>query len=299
MMRREPMSTYYITTPIYYVNAEPHLGHAYTTVVADVATRHARQRGEDAFFLTGTDEHGAKVAQAAAAAGIEPKAWADPIAERFRELARRLDADYGFFIRTTDPEHEAFVQRFVDDPARARAPLRGLVLRLLLHRLRAVLPRGGAGRREALPAARHGAGVDRGEEPLLPPLGVPAAAARPLRRAPRLRAAARPHERDARLRRVGSRGSLDHAPGRDLGRSRALGHVAVDLRLGRRAAQLRVRADLRAAGRGSDRRALAAALAGARQGHPPLPRDHLARAPAGGRLRAAAPAVHPRLPART
>jgi methionyl-tRNA synthetase len=108
------MSSFYITTPIYYVNAEPHLGHAYTTVVADVATRHARQCGDDAFFLTGTDEHGAKVAQAAAAAGMEPKAYADPIAERFRELARRLDADYGFFIRTTDPEHEAFVQQFVE-----------------------------------------------------------------------------------------------------------------------------------------------------------------------------------------
>jgi methionyl-tRNA synthetase len=108
------MSSYYITTPIYYVNAEPHLGHAYTTVVADVASRHARQRGDDAFFLTGTDEHGAKVAQAAAAAGMDPKSWADPIADRFRELAQRLDADYGFFIRTTDPEHEAFVQRFVE-----------------------------------------------------------------------------------------------------------------------------------------------------------------------------------------
>src|SRR5450432_3789688 len=87
------MGSFYITTPIYYVNADPHLGHAYTTVAADVATRHARQRGEDAFFLTGTDEHGAKVAQAAEAAG--------------------LDAHYDFFIRTTDPEHEAFVQRFV------------------------------------------------------------------------------------------------------------------------------------------------------------------------------------------
>src|SRR6476646_5763568 len=104
---------YYLTTPIYYVNAAPHLGHAYTTIAADAAARHARQRGEDTFFLTGTDEHGAKVAQAAAAAGLEPKAWADPVAERFRDLARRLEASYDFFIRTTDPEHEAFVQQFV------------------------------------------------------------------------------------------------------------------------------------------------------------------------------------------
>ena len=105
---------YYVTTPIYYVNGEPHLGHAYTTIAADVATRHARRCGADAFFLTGTDEHGAKVQQAAAAAGVTPKEWADPIAERFRELARSIDATNDFFIRTTDPEHEAFVQQFVE-----------------------------------------------------------------------------------------------------------------------------------------------------------------------------------------
>ena len=109
-----PGEPYYVTTPIYYVNAEPHLGHAYTTIAADVATRHARRCGADAFLLTGTDEHGAKVAQAAAAAGVSPKEWADPVAERFRELARNIEATNDFFIRTTDPEHEAFVQRFVE-----------------------------------------------------------------------------------------------------------------------------------------------------------------------------------------
>ena len=105
---------YYVTTPIYYVNGEPHLGHAYTTIAADVVTRHARRSGADAFLLTGTDEHGAKVAQAAAAAGVSPKEWADPVAERFRELARTVEATNDFFIRTTDPEHEEFVQRFVE-----------------------------------------------------------------------------------------------------------------------------------------------------------------------------------------
>jgi len=107
------VSSYYITTPIYYVNAEPHLGHAYTTIAADVATRHARQRGMDAFFLTGTDEHGAKIARAAAEAGVEPRDWVAPIADRFRGLTRSVGAQYDFFIRTTDPQHEAFVQRFV------------------------------------------------------------------------------------------------------------------------------------------------------------------------------------------
>ena len=109
-----PGEPYYVTTPIYYVNGEPHLGHAYTTIAADVATRHARRCGADAFFLTGTDEHGAKVAQAAKDAGVTPKQWADPVAERFRELARSIEAANDFFIRTTDPEHEAFVQRFVE-----------------------------------------------------------------------------------------------------------------------------------------------------------------------------------------
>src|SRR5215468_5727886 len=106
---RSGMSSYLITTPIYYVNAAPHLGHAYTTIAADAAARHARQRGEDVFFLTGTDEHGAKIAQAAAAAGMEPKPWTDQAAERFRTLAHDLEATNDFFIRTTDPEHEAFV----------------------------------------------------------------------------------------------------------------------------------------------------------------------------------------------
>ena len=69
--------SFYITTPIYYVNAQPHLGHAYTTIAADVVARHMRQRGEDVFFLTGTDEHGEPVADAAAAQGLEPRELAD------------------------------------------------------------------------------------------------------------------------------------------------------------------------------------------------------------------------------
>jgi methionyl-tRNA synthetase len=103
--------SFYVTTPIYYVNAAPHLGHAYTTIAADVMARHHRQRGEEVFFLTGTDEHGEPVADAAHALGIEPQELADKNAERFKALAPRLDASNDFFIRTTDPEHEAVVQR--------------------------------------------------------------------------------------------------------------------------------------------------------------------------------------------
>jgi len=100
---------YYVTTPIYYVNGEPHLGHVYTTVAADVLARHMRQRGEEVFFLTGTDEHGEPVAQAAEREGVPPRELAERNAERFKEVARRVDATNDFFIRTSDPEHEAVV----------------------------------------------------------------------------------------------------------------------------------------------------------------------------------------------
>src|SRR3954447_13614553 len=105
--------SYYVTTPIYYVNAQPHLGHAYTTIAADVLARHMRQRGEDVFFLTGTDEHGEPVAQAAERLGVSPRELADENSQRFRDLVERVNATNDFFIRTTDPEHEAGVQRVV------------------------------------------------------------------------------------------------------------------------------------------------------------------------------------------
>ena len=105
---------FYVTTPIYYVNGEPHLGHAYTTIATDVLARYHRQKGDDVFFLTGVDEHGNKVAQAAAARGLTPRQHVDELAPRFRDLAQQLNASNDFFIRTTDPEHEAFVQQFVE-----------------------------------------------------------------------------------------------------------------------------------------------------------------------------------------
>jgi methionyl-tRNA synthetase len=102
---------FYLTTPIYYVNADPHIGHAYTTIMADVIARHHRQLGEDVFFLTGTDEHGGKIATAAEAEGRTPREHADILSGRFRDLGGVLGATNDFFIRTTDPEHEAEVQR--------------------------------------------------------------------------------------------------------------------------------------------------------------------------------------------
>ncbi|PTL60180.1 methionine--tRNA ligase [Paraconexibacter algicola] len=102
--------SFYVTTPIYYVNAAPHLGHAYTTIAADVMARHHRQRAEDVFFLTGTDEHGEPVALAAEAAGRTPKEHADLNAAHFEALTPRLNATNDFFIRTSDPRHVRAVQ---------------------------------------------------------------------------------------------------------------------------------------------------------------------------------------------
>ncbi len=104
------MPRFAITTPIFYVNAAPHLGHAYTTIAADVMARHHRQRGDEVFFLTGTDEHGEPVADAAHAQGVTPQELADTNAERFKALMPVLDASNDFFIRTSDAQHKAKVQ---------------------------------------------------------------------------------------------------------------------------------------------------------------------------------------------
>ena len=111
--------SFYITTPIYYVNAAPHLGHAYSTIGADILARHHRQRGEEVFFLTGTDEHGEPVALAAEKEGVSPKELADRNAQRFEALMPRINASNDFFIRTSDPRHkervQAFMQRVYDN----------------------------------------------------------------------------------------------------------------------------------------------------------------------------------------
>ena len=105
--------TFYITTPIYYVNDVPHIGHAYTTVAADVLARYWRLRGRDVFFLTGLDEHGQKVQQAAAKAGIDPQAHCDRLAPQFTHLWKRLNISHNAFIRTTDKPHQSVVQRYL------------------------------------------------------------------------------------------------------------------------------------------------------------------------------------------
>ncbi|RKZ32084.1 methionine--tRNA ligase [bacterium] len=105
------MEKFYITTPIYYVNDKPHIGHSYTTVLADVLARYNRLAGKDVFFLTGTDEHGQKVAQSAEKSGITPKEHCDIYAKRFKDMWDALNLKYDKFIRTTDPEHIGVVQK--------------------------------------------------------------------------------------------------------------------------------------------------------------------------------------------
>jgi methionyl-tRNA synthetase len=103
------VARFYLTTPIYYVNDAPHIGHAYTTLIADATARWHRLRGDDVFFLTGTDEHGLKVQQAAEANGVTPREWADRTVERFKDAWREIDISYDRFIRTTEPGHYAAV----------------------------------------------------------------------------------------------------------------------------------------------------------------------------------------------
>ena len=104
---------FYVTTPIYYVNAEPHIGHAYTTVIADFLNRWHRLAGYDSYFLTGTDEHGEKIAQAAKAAGEEPQVFVDRVSNRFKEAWKKLCIEYDDFIRTTEPRHKKVVQHIL------------------------------------------------------------------------------------------------------------------------------------------------------------------------------------------
>jgi methionyl-tRNA synthetase len=112
------VNTYYLTTPIYYANDVPHIGHAYTTIAADAVGRYHRLRGEDVFVLTGTDEHGINIERIAASRGLTPQQHVDEIASAFRDLWTRLDIRYDRFVRTTEPAHRraalALWQRLVD-----------------------------------------------------------------------------------------------------------------------------------------------------------------------------------------
>src|SRR3972149_8406358 len=108
------INKFYVTTAIDYVNAEPHIGHAYQKVIADVLARGHKLKGENVFFLTGTDEHGQKIARSAEQAGLKPKEFVDKMSKKFKDAWGKLDIEYDRFIRTTDKDHETFVKDFVN-----------------------------------------------------------------------------------------------------------------------------------------------------------------------------------------
>jgi len=108
---------FYITTPIYYVNARPHIGHAYTTIACDTIARRQRMLGAGTFFLTGTDEHGQKIERAAQAAGKTPQQLTDEVSAEFRALWDRMGLTYDDYIRTTSDKHKRGVQELFVTPA--------------------------------------------------------------------------------------------------------------------------------------------------------------------------------------
>jgi methionyl-tRNA synthetase len=114
-MHLKSEGTFYITTPIYYVNDVPHIGHAYTTIAADILARYKRLEGYQVFFLTGTDEHGQKVEKAAQERGVDPKAHCDEMVKRFQFLWQRLNISNNDFIRTTEIRHKTVVQKVLQD----------------------------------------------------------------------------------------------------------------------------------------------------------------------------------------
>jgi len=107
------MKKFYVTTPIYYPNDIPHIGHAYTTIAADILARWHKLKGEEVFFLTGTDDHGKKIAEAAKKTGKSPKEFTDDLIPKFKDAWKKLNINYDRFIRTTDPDHEKIVQEIL------------------------------------------------------------------------------------------------------------------------------------------------------------------------------------------
>ncbi len=115
MLNMANKNKFYITTPIYYANAEPHIGSAYTTIAGDIIARWHKLKGEDVFLLTGTDEHGQKIQEIAEKKGIEPKKFVDNISNKFKQVFKLLNISNDNFVRTTEPEHEKEVKRMLQE----------------------------------------------------------------------------------------------------------------------------------------------------------------------------------------
>jgi hypothetical protein len=277
--------SFYLTTPIYYVNAKPHLGHAYTTIVGDALARWHRLLGDDVHFLTGTDEHGLKIQQAADAAGKTPQEFADEIAPSSPTPGSALNISNDDFIRTTEPRHRTAVENCCSLLRRRRHRARHVYgastawLRGVLHRRRA------RGRRTARSTATP---VDRlrGGELLLPPQPFQQPPARLVRRPPERHRARVPRQRGARPHPVGPARLLGEPHQPAVGHPAAVGPEARGLRVVRRPHELPVGGRLRHPTRPLHR-LVAGRLPPHRQGHHPPPLRLLAGHAHVGRRRAA------------
>ena len=269
--------SFYVTTPIYYVNAEPHLGHAYSTMAADVLARHMRQRGEDVFFLTGTDEHGEPIETAAEREGITPQELADRNAEKFRELMPIIDATNDFFIRTSDPRHAERVAEVMQRVYDNGWVTKGVYEGWYCPRCADFKTERELGPGQHLPDPRDRARAGARGELVLQALRLPGAPRSALRGAARLRRARLPPQRGGLVHQAGPGGRLALAAEAEVGNAAALGSRAAHVRLVRRAAQLLHGARLRPRGGGPDRALLAGQPAPDGKGHPQVPRGDLAR----------------------
>ena len=287
--------SFYVTTPIYYVNAAPHLGHAYSTIGADILARHHRQRGEDVFFLTGTDEHGEPVALAAEKEGVTPKELADRNAARFEALMPRINASNDFFIRTSDPRHKERVQAFMQRVHDNGHVYKGLYEGWYCPRCADFKGENEIAEGNTCPI--HRIPLDREEEEnWFFRLSAFQEQLEQLYAERRLRRAAHPLQRGALVHHRRPQRRLAQPREAHLGRRGPVGSRARLLRLVRRAAQLLHGAVLRGGRARPHRGAVAGDAADPRQGHPQVPRRDLARDAAGRRRGAPAEAVHPRLP---
>ena len=279
--------SFYVTTPIYYVNAAPHLGHAYSTIAADVMARHMRQRGEDVFFLTGTDEHGEPVALAAEREGVTPQELVDRNAPRFEALGPQLNVSNDFFIRTSDAEHMAKVQEILARVRDNGHVYEGIYEGWYCPRCADFKTDAEAGDDNLCPI--HGTPLTREKEDnyffalsafqddLLKLLDEQPDFVMPRHRYNEARSFIESGLQDVSL----SRSTFTWGVPVPVGRQARL------LRLVRRAAELLHRAVLREGGRGPHRALLAGAVSLHRQGHPEVPHDLLA-GDADGRRPAAA-----------
>ena len=240
-------STFYVTTPIYYVNDAPHIGHGYTTVMGDIITRWHRQRGESVWYLTGTDEHGQKVLRKADQNGVSPQDWVDKLVEEeWKPLLETIDIANDDYIRTTEQRHLDGAKAFWQALYERDAVYKGAFSRLLQRRRRGVRRRRRRRRRrgrrrglQGLQARRQPGRAHDGGELLLPAQRLPAEAPRLLRGQPRLHPARVGAQRADRVRQARPARPVDLALDVRLGHPGAVGRQARHVRLDRGAAQLR------------------------------------------------------------